>query len=238
MRGSNRSTSRDRRALRRKMRRQGCALSDRRTAKVNNRSIESQVLGVTRLRPSISGRKQRTTEQLLRNFNTYSTMCVRTCDGYKFPVSFSTKRRSFESDSQACSNLCPGTDMELFYRKTAGDSEENLISARTNLPYTALPNAFAFQRSFNAQCSCNYALLTPKQKPGQNANGDLPVGSKEITLSRTPVPVYRDRWADQAKKAAQERARLRAEAVELHTERKVAENRGVRVVGDAFFPNQ
>ena len=37
----------------------------------------------------------------------YRTLCVRTCDGYYFPISFSSQPRNFPRDQNACTAMCP-----------------------------------------------------------------------------------------------------------------------------------
>ena len=39
-------------------------------------------------------------------FATYRTLCVRLCDGYYFPVSFSTLPNHFQRDSELCASQC------------------------------------------------------------------------------------------------------------------------------------
>ena len=39
-------------------------------------------------------------------FATYRTLCVRLCDGYYFPVSFSTLPNHFQRDAELCQSRC------------------------------------------------------------------------------------------------------------------------------------
>src|SRR5215470_10895889 len=41
---------------------------------------------------------------------TYRTVCVRTCDGGYFPVSFATVQARFPDDEKTCKALCPATE--------------------------------------------------------------------------------------------------------------------------------
>src|SRR5712664_3551182 len=38
---------------------------------------------------------------------TYSTVCVRTCDGFYFPISFATVAAPFPEEQKTCQDLCP-----------------------------------------------------------------------------------------------------------------------------------
>src|SRR5207247_7083255 len=42
---------------------------------------------------------------------TYRTLCVRTCDGYYFPISYSTVPGKFADDEQLCRRMCPATEV-------------------------------------------------------------------------------------------------------------------------------
>ena len=44
---------------------------------------------------------------------TYRTVCVRTCDGAYFPVSFATVQARFPDDEKTCKALCPATEADL-----------------------------------------------------------------------------------------------------------------------------
>src|SRR5687767_1671517 len=41
---------------------------------------------------------------------TYRTLCVRSCDGYYCPISYSTTREHFSADQEACQRMCPAGD--------------------------------------------------------------------------------------------------------------------------------
>ncbi len=42
---------------------------------------------------------------------TYRTVCVRTCDGFYFPISFATVPARFPDDEKTCKNLCPASEL-------------------------------------------------------------------------------------------------------------------------------
>lgn len=88
----------------------------------------------------------------------YRTLCVRTCDGYFFPVAYSSSPESFDRDEKACEAACPGTDVELFRHRVPGEEAEQAVSARTGVPYTELPNAFLYRKTDYSRpqaCGCN-----------------------------------------------------------------------------------
>ena len=83
--------------------------------------------------------------------DTYRTVCVRLCDGAYHPISFSTTRDRFKADAARCQAGCDQPS-KLFVVKPEG-SPEDMVGVRGG-SYTDLPNAFKFQTSYNAACSC------------------------------------------------------------------------------------
>jgi hypothetical protein len=75
----------------------------------------------------------------------YRTLCVRTCDGYYFPISFSTKSKNFARDQKACSAMCPAGDAKLYYHSVPGQESGDMVSVADKVPYSALPNAFQYR---------------------------------------------------------------------------------------------
>ena len=79
--------------------------------------------------------------------STYRTVCVRTCDGFFFPISFAATPARFPTDEQMCQRQCPGTEARLFaYRNPGGDIEQAV--AVNGQPYSSLPNALLFKKEF------------------------------------------------------------------------------------------
>jgi hypothetical protein len=84
---------------------------------------------------------------------TYRTVCVRTCDGGYFPISFATVATRFPDDERSCKALCPATEATLFTYRNPGEDINQAVSVNGQ-PYTSLPNAFHFRTEFNPSCSC------------------------------------------------------------------------------------
>jgi hypothetical protein len=84
--------------------------------------------------------------------STYKTVCVRTCDGFYFPVSYATTPARFSDDEQTCKNLCPAAEATLF---TFRSNEDMTRAVSINgQPYSSLPNAFKYRQAFNPACAC------------------------------------------------------------------------------------
>jgi hypothetical protein len=89
----------------------------------------------------------------------YRTVCVRTCDGFYFPISFSTGQSRFGEDEQACKRMCPAAEAMLFSYRNPGEDIAKATSLSGRL-YTELPNAFRYRQKFDSACSC--------RKPGES----------------------------------------------------------------------
>jgi hypothetical protein len=114
---------------------------------------------------------------------TYRTLCVRTCDGYYFPVSFATTPARFQDDEQICQRTCPGTDVMLFSHRNPGGDVTQAVSASGKL-YTELPTAFKYRQEFSPSCSC--------RKPGQSW-ADALGQNRDMTVERGDIIVTEER---------------------------------------------
>ena len=89
------------------------------------------------------------TATLLSANGTYRTLCVRTCDGYYFPISFSTTPDRF---ARGCADLrghVPGRrGGALLLSQIPGGGPENMVSI-TGEPYSSLPTAFQYRTSLD-----------------------------------------------------------------------------------------
>jgi hypothetical protein len=90
---------------------------------------------------------------------TYKTLCVRTCDGFYFPISYSTLPNKFAEDAQTCQRLCPAAEAVLYSHRATGEDVNQAVSANGRL-YTEMANAFAYRKQFNPSCSCKAAGQT------------------------------------------------------------------------------
>lgn len=100
------------------------------------------------LRPSLS------TAPKLGGFR---TMCVRTCDGYYFPVSHASTTSQMSRDQSICNALCPASETRLYVHRNADQETEDMVSLRGE-PYTALPTAFKYRtQSRDPYCTCGAA---------------------------------------------------------------------------------
>jgi hypothetical protein len=116
-------------------------------------------------------------------FATYRTLCVRLCDGYYFPVSFSTLPNHFQRDAQVCQSQC-AAPAELFYHQNPGGAVEQMVSVNGQ-PYTSLKTAFRYRKEYTAGCSCKQAEYSPAVEKKADAAPAQSVPQSSIRLGAT-----------------------------------------------------
>lgn len=101
--------------------------------------------------------------------DTFKTVCVRLCDGYYFPISFSTLRSHFEQDAEACTSKC-AAPTELYYHPNPGGTMEQAVALQSSEPYTRLKSAFRYRKEYVSGCSCKEAEYVPASVPEQRTD--------------------------------------------------------------------
>lgn len=102
-----------------------------------------------------SGRDQRSSragDDEGRSGQTYQTMCVRTCDGYYWPVRYPAARGDFAQDANVCASTC-GAQAKLYTRAGPGTEPEEMRDADGN-SYGSTKTAFVYRKGLVNGCSC------------------------------------------------------------------------------------
>jgi hypothetical protein len=86
---------------------------------------------------------------------TFRTVCVRTCDGFYYPVSFATTSARFAEDEKVCQRTCPAAETMLFAYRNPGEDISQAVSTSGQL-YSTLPNAFRYRTTVDTTCSCRH----------------------------------------------------------------------------------
>jgi Protein of unknown function (DUF2865) len=116
----------------------------------------------------------------------FRTVCVRLCDGYFWPISFSTDDSQFDRDKKTCEKSCSGTPTRLFTHENPGQDVEQMVDLK-GLPYSKLRTAYLFRTAYDESCKCNahpweqesrdrhrvYALEAEKRKGSKLAAAEL-----------------------------------------------------------------
>jgi hypothetical protein len=111
---------------------------------------------------------------------TFRTVCVRSCDGYYFPISYSTVPNKFADDQRTCQRECPATEAQLYTYRNPGEDINQAVSLGGQ-QYTALPAAFQYRKEFSAACSC--------RRPGQSWADALKNADDSTTLESGDIVV-------------------------------------------------
>src|SRR6266576_1110507 len=125
---------------------------------------------------------------------TFRTVCVRTCDGAYFPISFATMPARFPDDERTCKALCPAAEATLFSYRNPGEDINQAVSINGQ-PYSSSPNAFRYRQEFNPSCSCKAAgqtwadaLKSIDDKAAAEQQGDIIVTEESAKKMSRPLP--------------------------------------------------
>ncbi|MGY2047190.1 DUF2865 domain-containing protein [Methylobacterium sp. JK268] len=107
------------------------------------------------------------------------SVCVRTCDGYLFPLATLGAREDAAVQAQSCATACPGSEMQL-YTVGAGQDLDRAVSL-TGQPYREMASAFLYRSRVVASCSCHpdgaVAAAVPPDRDVTLRRGDAIAGS-------------------------------------------------------------
>ncbi|WP_027146366.1 DUF2865 domain-containing protein [Mesorhizobium sp. WSM3626] len=174
----------------------------------------------------------------------FHTSCVRTCDGYFFPMSNAASAGDFERDQKNCESACPGTEMQVFYSRGMDDDSASMTSSVTGRPYGELPTAYLYKQpnmSRPPACGCNAAQNfqiiggnPPSQQQSQPERDAAPTipASKPDPGADPETLANRDGGLDR-----EAIKRLSAKPVASPVSALPPEQRKVRVVGPSFLPD-
>jgi hypothetical protein len=178
---------------------------------------------------------------------TYRTVCVRSCDGGYFPISFATVPGRFADDEKACKALCPATEASLYTYRNPGEDMNQAVSIGGQT-YTSSPNAFKFRSEFNPSCACKAAgqtwsdaLKSIDDKAAAEQQGDIIVteeGSKKMARPQAksaPAPAKKGSVATTAPDSAPPSTSAPSNAPPA-TSDAPSDNKQIRTVGPTFIP--
>ena len=146
-------------------------------------------------------------------------VCVRTCDGSFFPVSYSGAGSRADSLEEVCRSLCPNADVQLYSFPLGGTIDQAVSTAGER--YVDLPNALKFQQSFDSTCSCRrkgeswaQALAAAEARYGHELHDILVTPEKSLEMSR---PIIAKAATDPKAKATKTNAKATAQTPDAAT---------------------
>jgi Protein of unknown function (DUF2865) len=101
----------------------------------------------------------------------YRTLCVRTCDGYYFPISYATNQSRFKTDAAVCQSMYPPGEVALYVHLTSGEDATKAVSL-TGEPLANASFAFAYRSTYDHVCAALF-------RSGSGA---------QIAVTKPPVP--------------------------------------------------
>ncbi|MBV1702362.1 MAG: DUF2865 domain-containing protein [Hyphomicrobiales bacterium] len=121
-------------------------------------------------------------------------VCVRTCDGAFFPVSYSARPRNFEALQELCTARCPNAEVKLYTYHNGADIGTAISTDGES--YKDLASAFKYRTALDASCTCKpanqtwvQALAHAEEVLGEQDKGDIVVTKKQSDQMALPVPV-------------------------------------------------
>jgi hypothetical protein len=175
----------------------------------------------------------------------YRTLCVRTCDGYYFPISFSTSQSRFADDEQTCQKLCPAAEAVLYTHRNPGEDVAQAVSSSGRV-YKDLANAFRYRREYVAACSCRHPGQTWAEALGTTRDSTIERGDVVVTEEKAKALSQPRNDSGSRTSASRQDTRKPAGNMPIPAPAEVASDsaatgagkRPVRTVGPTFTPSQ
>ena len=168
---------------------------------------------------------------------------MRTCDGYYFPISYSTTPASFPQDEQTCQRMCPAAEVALYTHRNPGEDIAQAVSTGGR-SYSELPNAFTYPQG--VQLILQLPRAGPELGRGAQAprrqtveQGDIVVTEEQRQAAVAAAPTSAKAAPKKARAARQGRTHRRGvdACAQRRSSRTGADGkRTVRTVGPTFIP--
>lgn len=144
----------------------------------------------------------------------YRTLCVRTCDGYYFPIGNAVSRGRFMRDAAQCRASC-GEEARLFYLPSGSENVATMLDL-AGRSYLRMPTAFKYRKSLTDGCSCrpmpwSSAELQRHQRYAEEAARTAALSAKpaqttpantEVNAAPAPGPVQQPEMSESAENAS------------------------------------
>ena len=116
----------------------------------------------------------------------YRSVCVRLCDGFFYPIHYSTYGSLIAQDAQQCQASC-AAPAELYVYRNPGQEIEHAVSL-TGSAYMDLPVALRFRKEYVKGCSCKQAEYNPTEIEAANKRAGIDTGPMPPAAAQAPAP--------------------------------------------------
>jgi uncharacterized protein DUF2865 len=106
----------------------------------------------------------------------YRSVCVRLCDGFFYPISYSTYSGHLAQEAQECQSTC-AAPAELYVYRNPGQEIEQAISLNGSA-YMDLPVALKYRKEYTKGCSCKQAEYSPTDIEAANKRAEAEAAAK------------------------------------------------------------
>lgn len=123
----------------------------------------------------------------IEQYATYRTLCVRSCDGYYFPISYSTLPSHFGEDKAQCRTRC-AAPAQLYVYRNPGEEPEQMVSADGTAAYENHDNAWRYRNEYVEGCSCKATEYDPSAIAKANQKDDEERSAQAGGSPQQPAP--------------------------------------------------
>jgi hypothetical protein len=114
----------------------------------------------------------------------YRSVCVRLCDGFFYPIHYSTYGSLLGQDAQQCQSNC-AAPAELYVYRNPGQEIEQAVSLNGSA-YMDLPVALKFRKEYVKGCSCKQAEYNPTEIEASNKHAETDATGKPAKGNAPP----------------------------------------------------
>lgn len=135
----------------------------------------------------MNARPGRQATAIARADGSSKSYCVRSCDGYFFPIGATARGDGRQVQAAACNAMCPGAAVRLF--STRDGSIENARTEGGQL-YSATATAFRYRDRLEPGCSCQSNVTQGLARLSLSQDHTLRTG--DVVVTEQGVRVFRD----------------------------------------------
>jgi hypothetical protein len=179
-------------------------------------------------------------DYLRRDTAVYRTVCVRKCDGYYFPISFSTTPENFYRDRGVCQAMCPAAEAELYYHPDPTSDPPDMYSL-SGQAYSQLANAYRHRKEYDPSCTCGRPQAPPMSVASLTTSERVPAGSIATVpklLQARGLPTPRVGPAEDPETVAARAGGFVIDSLGGQVGPTGAGDRSVRIVGPSYWGTQ